>query len=258
MPHRTAAILTGQSTVGKTKVVQILEQTLPLEIINCDRFVMYKRLDAGRDTKKILEAAQTRTHNPYHLYGTLNLDEPTPSPQEFLRKSDAIVRKALQQNRIPLVEGFSGGYLRALLNSNNEEDRNFQYSPVICLGYPKDTKLVKLLTLRAERFISEGGVKESKYLQKHHPNSFPLRQSSIYQFLIQYQSSKLNLEEAKMRMVDDMILVLSVQSFFFEEYPECIWVESDYKQPELTAKKVLELLTDKKVIASPRLNNKTT
>jgi len=80
------------------------------EIVNCDSLQIYRGLDIG--TAKVPE--QARRNVPHHL---IDLIEPTRifTAGEYAEAARAMLREIAGRNRIPVVTGGTGFYLRALL-----------------------------------------------------------------------------------------------------------------------------------------------
>ncbi len=100
----------GPTGSGKSDLAIRLAIEVGGEIVNCDSLQLYKGLDIG--TAKVPEAE--RRGVPHHL---IDLIEPTTifTAGEYAEAARAVLREIAGRNRIPVVVGGTGFYLRALL-----------------------------------------------------------------------------------------------------------------------------------------------
>lgn len=107
--QKTIPIICGPTGAGKTGVALSLAERFPVEIISADSRQIVKHLDIG--TAKPTPEEQTQT--PFHL---VDIIEPGNrySAFKFLEDADRIIGEVLARERIPLVVGGTGLYLRAL------------------------------------------------------------------------------------------------------------------------------------------------
>jgi tRNA dimethylallyltransferase len=103
-------IVIGPTGSGKSDLAIRLALELGGEIVNCDSLQIYKGLDVG--TAKVPE--QARRNIPHHL---IDLIEPTRifTAGEYVETARPVLREIASRNRIPVVVGGTGFYLRALL-----------------------------------------------------------------------------------------------------------------------------------------------
>ena len=103
-------VVIGPTGSGKSDLAIRLAIELDGEIVNCDSLQLYRGLDIG--TAKVPEAE--RRGIPHHL---IDLIEPTTifTAGEYAEAARAVLREIAGRNRIPVVVGGTGFYLRALL-----------------------------------------------------------------------------------------------------------------------------------------------
>jgi tRNA dimethylallyltransferase len=103
-------VVVGPTGSGKSDLAIRLALEVGGEIVNCDSLQIYKGLDIG--TAKVPEAE--RRGIPHHL---IDLIEPTQifTAGEYAEAARAVLREIAARNRIPVVVGGTGFYLRALL-----------------------------------------------------------------------------------------------------------------------------------------------
>lgn len=106
----SALIIVGPTAIGKTDVsVEICKQK-PCEIVSADSRQIYRFMDIG--TSK--PPKETLRSIPHHFIDILNPDEDYSAGQ-FAKDAREVIQQMLQRNKIPLVVGGSGLYIRALL-----------------------------------------------------------------------------------------------------------------------------------------------
>ncbi len=102
-------ILLGPTAVGKTEISIFLAKLLKTEIISSDSMQIYKYMDIG--TAK--PSSQERTKVPHHM---IDVVEPWEyfSTGDYIERVKTIIENLLRENKIPLVVGGTGLYLRAM------------------------------------------------------------------------------------------------------------------------------------------------
>jgi tRNA dimethylallyltransferase len=103
-------VVVGPTGSGKSDLAIRLAIEVGGEIVNCDSLQLYKGLDIG--TAKVPEG--DRRGVPHHL---IDLLEPTQifTAGEYAEAARVVVREIAARNRIAIVVGGTGFYLRALL-----------------------------------------------------------------------------------------------------------------------------------------------
>jgi tRNA dimethylallyltransferase len=102
-------ILLGPTCVGKTGVSILLARALKTEIISADSMLVYRHMDIGtaKPSKRELKAVR------HHLIDILDPSEKF-SAGLFREKAIAIIDKLHKANKIPLIAGGTGLYIRSL------------------------------------------------------------------------------------------------------------------------------------------------
>lgn len=102
-------VVLGATASGKSDFAQQLALERNGEIINADSQQFYRGLDIG--TGKLPQAERKVPH------GLLDICEPGQSMTagEFARRADDCIADLIQKNKIPIVVGGTGLYIRALL-----------------------------------------------------------------------------------------------------------------------------------------------
>ena len=107
-------VILGPTASGKTQLSLKLSQYFSSEIINCDTSIFYKyfSIGTGKPNKKNLKLIK---HN---LLDFLEPDQDY-SLAEFLNDANNIINKIVSDNKVPILVGGSGQYLKALIENWN-------------------------------------------------------------------------------------------------------------------------------------------
>jgi tRNA dimethylallyltransferase len=108
---RPVLTIVGATATGKSALALELAEQLSGEIINADALQVYRGFDIG--TAK--PSRQDRERVAHHLLDILEPDEPF-SAGEFARRARASIDQIRGRDRLPIVVGGSGLYLRALID----------------------------------------------------------------------------------------------------------------------------------------------
>jgi tRNA dimethylallyltransferase len=104
-----AVLLLGPTGSGKTALSLALGEQFNGEIVSCDSVAVYRGMDLG--TAK--PTAQERARLPHHLIDVADPDYPFTAG-EYSRLAREAMREITAHNRLPIVTGGTGLYLRAL------------------------------------------------------------------------------------------------------------------------------------------------
>ena len=104
-------VILGPTASGKTVLSLRLAQEFGGEIVNCDSVAMYREFDIG--TAK--PSAEERSAAPHHLFDVV---DPTGSVTagEYARQARAVIAEISARQRLPIVVGGTGLYLRAMVD----------------------------------------------------------------------------------------------------------------------------------------------
>ena len=104
-------VVLGPTASGKTALSLVLAERFHGEIINCDSVALYRDFEIG--TAK--PSAEERSRAPHHL---LDVADPTQhvAAGEYARQARAVLAEIEARERLPIVVGGTGLYLRALLD----------------------------------------------------------------------------------------------------------------------------------------------
>jgi len=110
-PTSRILVLVGPTAAGKTRVSLEIAQSLDVEIVNADSMQVYRGMDIGTDKPGPRERASVA----HHLIDILDPDQ-AYSAARFQADADQAIRQILSRNRVPLVVGGTGLYIKALLH----------------------------------------------------------------------------------------------------------------------------------------------
>ena len=104
-------VIVGPTGVGKTEIAAYLVQKIKGEIISADSRQVYKHMDIGtaKPSADLLMAA------PHHLIDIVFPDE-IFNVAEFKSRAEAIIERLQAQNKLPILVGGSGLYIRAVID----------------------------------------------------------------------------------------------------------------------------------------------
>jgi len=108
-PELLAVLLLGPTGSGKTALSLALAERFDGEIVSCDSVAVYRGLDLG--TAK--PTPEERARVPHHLIDVADPDEPFTAG-EYSRRARAALREIADKDKLPIVTGGTGLYLRAL------------------------------------------------------------------------------------------------------------------------------------------------
>jgi len=103
-------LLSGPTAVGKSAVALEVARECDAEIVNGDSLQVYRYLDIGTAKPDLEE----RSLVPHHLFDILDPDQPF-NATDFQGRAATVIADIRSRERLPLVVGGTGLYLRALL-----------------------------------------------------------------------------------------------------------------------------------------------
>jgi tRNA dimethylallyltransferase len=102
-------IIMGPTCVGKTGVSILLAKALKTEIISADSMQVYRHMDIGTAKPSIRELSEVK----HHLINILSPQE-SFSAGEFKRRAVEVIDDLHGQERIPVIVGGTGLYIRSI------------------------------------------------------------------------------------------------------------------------------------------------
>ncbi|MGH9607724.1 MAG: tRNA (adenosine(37)-N6)-dimethylallyltransferase MiaA [Terracidiphilus sp.] len=145
-----AVILLGPTGSGKTALSLALAERFAGEIVSCDSVAVYRGMDVGTAKPTLEERARV----PHHLIDVADPNQPFTAG-DYSRVARAALGSIVARNRIPIVTGGTGLYLRALTEG-------------LFAGPPRQEGLRARLMLKAQ---ARGGVWLHRVLARLDPAS---------------------------------------------------------------------------------------
>lgn len=110
LPRKPILILVGPTAIGKTSMSLAIAEQFDCEIVSVDSMQVYRLMDIG--TAKA--SSEDRSRVRHHLIDIIDPDEQYDAAR-FAVDAKAAIADIHSRNRLPLVTGGTGLYLRALL-----------------------------------------------------------------------------------------------------------------------------------------------
>lgn len=126
-------VIAGATASGKTELALALSDYLPIEIISADSRQIYKYMDIG--TAKPTSDELKRV--PHHFIDIVNPDE-FYSAGIFEKQADEKVLDIISRDKIPLIVGGSGLYIKALCEGFFEDETDNEELLKIRSGLEKE------------------------------------------------------------------------------------------------------------------------
>ena len=104
-------VILGPTGSGKSALAIHLAQQFAGEVVSCDSVAIYRYFEIG--TAK--PTPQQRALAPHHLLDVAEPDQPFTAG-EYARQARAVIAEIAGRQRLPIVVGGTGLYLRALLD----------------------------------------------------------------------------------------------------------------------------------------------
>jgi tRNA dimethylallyltransferase len=110
-PSKPLIAIVGPTGAGKSALALTIAREFPVEVINCDSLQLFRGFDIG--TAKLPESE--RQSIPHHMIDVL---EPADgySAGDYARDARGVIADISARNRLPVIVGGTGFYLRALLD----------------------------------------------------------------------------------------------------------------------------------------------
>ena len=124
-----ALILLGPTGSGKTALSLALAERFSGEIVSCDSVAVYRGMEIG--TAK--PTREERARVPHHLIDAAEPDEPFTAG-EYSRRARAALHEIAARERLPIVTGGTGLYLRALTEGLSAAPGGGRICGCVCVG----------------------------------------------------------------------------------------------------------------------------
>ena len=213
--ERKVIVITGPTCSGKTELGILLAGFFNTEIISADSRQFYKYLDIG--TAK--PDADTLRKFKHHFIDSLNPDE-YYNASKFENDAIEVVEKLIQNNKIPIIVGGSGLYIKAIVDGIfdsadiNSEYRNFMLKQKELYGNDYIySELEKVDPYSASKMLPQNWKRVLRALEVYHQTGEPIwkqQQKHDRNLNLEFQEFGLNWERNKLysnieNRIDQMI-----------------------------------------------------
>lgn len=129
---KAVIVISGPTAIGKTDVAIKLAKKINGEIISADSRQIYKYMDIGTNKPSTKQLKMV----PQHL---INIIEPTKnfSAGEFVRHADRKINEICRRQKMPIIVGGTGLYIRALIDGLIEIPSNKEIRIILTDYYRK-------------------------------------------------------------------------------------------------------------------------
>jgi len=110
-PTAPLIVVVGPTASGKTALALALAERFAGEIVSCDSVAVYRGMEIGTAKPTLAERARV----PHHLIDILTPDQ-LCTAGDYSRLAREAIAGISERNRLPIVAGGTGLYLRALLH----------------------------------------------------------------------------------------------------------------------------------------------
>ena len=187
-------VIVGPTCSGKTYLAIKLAEILKTEIISADSRQIYKLLNVGTAKPSREELKKVK----HHFIDLLNPEEEY-NVSQFEKNAEEIIGKLLVQNKIPIVVGGSGLYIKALIDGIfDTADKDEEYREEL-LEKRKEfgneflyKKLKEVDPISAEKMLPQNWKRVIRALEVFHLTGKPIWQHYESQFVSGGKKSKFN------------------------------------------------------------------
>jgi len=103
-------VIMGPTGSGKSELAMAVARKLPCDIISADSMQVYREMDIGTAKPTLVDQKMVK----HHLVDILDIQSRL-DVYFYVEKAEAAIQKIIENNKIPLIVGGSGMYIRALL-----------------------------------------------------------------------------------------------------------------------------------------------
>jgi len=215
--ERVVIVIVGPTCSGKTNLGLTLSQLILSEIISADSRQIYKYLNIGTAKPSKLQLEKV----PHHLIDILDPSE-NYDASLFEKDAERIIDQIKNKNKIPIVIGGSGLYIKALIDGIFQTaDKNEDYRKEL-LQKRKELgneflyeELKKVDSVSAEKMLPQNWKRVMRALEVYHTTGEPIwkhhqKQSSSTENKYKFKQFGLNWERKILyenidKRVDEMI-----------------------------------------------------
>ncbi len=113
--RQSVVVIVGPTASGKSELAVLLAERFGGEVVNADSMQVYSRLRIGTARP----AAELVERVPHHLFGTV-LPDINFTAADYCREARSTIASILRRNKLPVVCGGTGLYIKVLLGGIND------------------------------------------------------------------------------------------------------------------------------------------
>lgn len=225
MPLPKVLVIVGATTSGKSRLALRLAQKYNGVLICADSRQIYRSMPIGTAGPS---AADVRAV-PHQLFGFLSPEKKYTAAQ-FQRAALKAIRAALRAQKLPIIVGGTGLYVRALTQGFSFTDGIPNKPPrldflKIGLATPRAT-LYKHIDQRVEQMFRRGLVKEVAAIIQDYGAGCPAMSGLGYRQLLPYFAGTQKLAQVIEQIKKETRHYAKRQETWFRKEPDLVWVKT--------------------------------
>jgi tRNA dimethylallyltransferase len=138
MSSKKVLLILGPTTTGKTEVALACANKFSGEIINADKFHLFKGFNYSTGSSDVLTFPSAKTH----LYGILDPIQHRLNTEEYVKIARSAVFEVLKKGKLSIVEGCSFGYINDFIKNGKIENAELI---LVGLSWPKGYDIASAL-----------------------------------------------------------------------------------------------------------------
>jgi len=218
--ERAPILLVGPSTVGKSDLAFALAEQLGGEVVNADKFYLFRGFPCTTGLPDFGAHPTVRTH----LYEILPPEESPLDETEFGVRAATLVQDIARRGALPIVEGCYHRYAQALISATPDIpwiQAGIRWSPGV--------NVPELVATRVnEVFYNRRGIEEVRAaLEQGYRETYVMRFGSMVRPLVEYLDGQISLEAAQDKAVVEILAAAYKALRRFLEFPSVIWYAHD-------------------------------
>ena len=221
-------MIVGPPTTGKTELALTIARKLDGEVINADKFYLFKGFPSTTGLPDFSEYPDI----PRHLYEILEPGEEALPTPEYVKRVRELEADIFLRDRLPIIEGCYHRFARALVEEDQRDPESFHL--MIGIKWPSGLNLEERVVRRInEIFDIREGINEVKAaLDKGYRETFVMRKGSIIRPTVEYLDGSIDLETAKKKAITGLLYAAYKSYSRFLDVPGITWYEYDEKNKE--------------------------
>lgn len=196
-PFSRSLMLVGPTTTGKTEIAIALARLLDGELINADKFYLYKGFPSVTGLPDFADYPDIRTH----LYEILHPIDNCLGDQEYVEHVKTIQEELWSRRKLPIIEGCYHRFAKSLMNTAGSTRFT-----LVGIKWTTTEGLQTAVECRVDSILNGSGIEEVQNgLRSGWRNTYAMRKGSIIRPLVEYCDGKITLSQARDKAVADIL-----------------------------------------------------